>query len=47
MFSVLCNGRLLCLSPTYRGAERYIKLCRKRDKEFKYNYEIIQEVLEV
>ena len=44
MFSVLCNGRLLCISPTYRGAEKYVK---KLKKQKIYNYKIIEEVLEI
>lgn len=32
MFEVRCNNKLLCVSPTYRGAERYIKLCKKQEK---------------
>ncbi len=44
MFEVKCNGRLLCISPTYRGAEKYVK---KLKKQGIYNYEIIEEVLEI
>ena len=32
MFEVRCNGRLLSISPTYRGAEKFIKLCKKQEK---------------
>lgn len=42
MFSVLCNGKLVCISPTYRGAEKYIK--KKKDKDI-YKYIIVKEEL--
>lgn len=32
MFEVRCNGRLLSISPTYRGAEKFIKLCKKQEQ---------------
>lgn len=44
MFEVKCNGRLLCISPTYRGAEKYVKNLKKQGI---YNYEIIEEELEI
>lgn len=45
MFEVRCNGKLLCLSPTYRGAERYIKLCKKQEKRLseRANKELVSE----
>lgn len=49
MFKVVCNRQTLCVSPTYRGAEKYIKQMKKKDNLFnkKCNYEIIEEVLEI
>lgn len=49
MFEVKCNGRLLCISPTFRGAEQYIKKIKKKDILFniKNEYKIIEEELTV
>lgn len=49
MFKVICNNKLLCISPTFRGAEQYIKKIKKKDKLFnvKNEYKIIEEELYV
>lgn len=44
MYNVYCNKLLVCISPTYRGAEKYIK--KKKDKDI-YKYVIVKEVLEI
>lgn len=45
MFEVRCNGRLLSISPTYRGAEQYIKLCKKQEKRLseRANKELVSD----
>lgn len=49
IFKVVCNNQLLCVSPTYRGAEQYIKKIKKKDKLFNeiHDYKIIQEELDL
>lgn len=49
MFEVRYKDKTLCISPTLKGAEHYMKLLIKRDLKIGIipKYEIIEEVLEV
>lgn len=49
MFKVVCNNCVLCISPTFRGAEKYIKLAKQKDELFnkKCDYKIIEEELKI
>lgn len=55
LFEVRCNNKLLCISPTFRGAEKFIKLCKKQEKrlserankELASDYKIIEMELTI
>ena len=55
MFEVRCDRKLLCVSPTLKGAENFLKRLIRSDLKQKElwkwdkmpKYEIIEEVLEV